>query len=402
MKKLLAILLASIMMCSLVACGNSSKTSSSVATTTASTTESSKPKTDSLNWAEYKKYDLKEDLPVKNVILMIGDGMGENMIKAAETVKGSSLVMSGLNNKTHVTTYSQSVTEGDAKFTDSAAASTAISTGVKTYNQCIGVDKNGKKLETICEYAMNHNMKTGLVDRHYVCHATPAGMIAHNESRSNYQQILREMVSSGVNVMLGGGSQYYTESKKIQKATKDNGYKYIDKENDLLTLKKGDDKILGMFAYDNMGPANMTPSLTTMTSKAIELLDNDNGFFMMVEGSNIDVFEAKQDMNSTIEQMQAFDHTVNYVLDWAEKNPGTLVIVTADHETGGVKLPSNPTAKDINNSCFTSGGEHTNTNVLLMSGGAQASGICKNKLIDNTDIAKYMRKVISSNHKEVK
>lgn len=399
MKKLLALLLATVMACSICACsGAQSNTSQTMAEASASTVaETTQPlaETDNLKWVDYAQYNLKEDVPVKNVVLMIGDGMGENIIKAAETVKGSKLVMSGLQNKTYVTTYSQSVTDGQAEFTDSAASATAISTGVKTYNKYIGVDKDGNKLETICEYAKSFNMKTGLVDRHYVCHATPAGMAAHNDYRENYQQIMREMVNMNINVMFGGGEQFYKNSPKVKTAVQDNNYKYVNSETELLNLTNADEKVLGMFAYDNMGAADMTPTLTTMTSKALELLDNDNGFFLMVEGSNIDVYEAKQDMNSTIEQMKAFDQTVDYVLQWAEKNPGTLVIVTADHETGGVTLPDNPTPQDINNSCFTSGGEHTNTNVLLMAGGAQAAGICKDELIDNTDIAKYMRKVIA-------
>lgn len=399
MKKIIASLLAIIMIGSFAACSggnNSSKENATTATSTVpETTAALLADTDKLEWSDFAQYDLQEDVPVKNIILMIGDGMGENIIKAAEVVKGDKLVMSGLDNKTYVTTYSQSVTDGAAEFTDSAASSTAISTGVKTYNGSIGVDKNGKKLETMCEFAQKQKMKTGLVVRHYVCHATPAGMVAHNESRSNYQQILKEMVKSNTNVMFGGGSQYYKNSTKVQKTVSDNGYKYITDESQLQNLKKTDDKILGMFAYDNMGPAEKTPSLTTMTSKALDILDNDKGFFMMVEGSNIDVYEAKQDMDETIKQVEAFDQTVNYVLNWAQKNPGTLVIVTADHETGGVKLPSNPTPKDINNDCFTSGGEHTNTNVLLMAGGAQSKELCKNKKIDNTDIAKYMRKVLT-------
>ena len=114
----------------------------------------------------------------------------------------------------------------------------------------------------------------------------------------------------------------------------------------------------------------------------------------MVEGSNIDVSEAELDMEDTIKQVQAFDQSVDYVMNWAESHPGTLVIVTADHETGGVKIPKNATAEDINDHCFTSGGDHTNTNVLLMADGAKSAGICKDKLIDNTDIAKYMRKVL--------
>ncbi len=408
MKKILSVLLAAVMVCSFCACSNSKSdstadTAASVQTTTEQPAKDNADKisaeTDVLEWVDYAEYNLDEDVPVKNIILMIGDGMGENIIKASEVVKGDKLVMSGLKNKTHVTTYSQSVADGYAEFTDSAASATAISTGYKTYNGCIGVDPDGNELETICEFAQSLGLKTGLVDRHYVCHATPAGMAAHNTSRENYPQILREMINSNINVMFGGGEKYYKNSKKVQSAVDENGYKYITDEKQLLELTADDDKVLGLFAYDNMDKADKWPSLTTMTSKALEMLDNDNGFFLMVEGSNIDVFESEEDMESTLEQMQAFDHSVDYVLKWAQEHVGTLVIVTADHETGGVKLPDNPKPEDINNSCFTSGGEHTNTDVLLMAGGAQSAGICEKELIDNTDIAKYMRKVLNESHK---
>lgn len=403
MKKILAVLLASVMLCSLCSCStsndSSSDTSTQATTVSAEDQASDLADTDVLEWVEYKEYNLEEDVPVKNIILMIGDGMGINTIKAAEVVKGDKLVMSGLKNQTEVTTASQSVLDGYADFTDSAASATAISTGYKTYNGSIGVDKDGNDLETICEFAKKFDMKTGLVDRHYVCHATPAGMAAHNYSRENYPQLLRDMIKSDVNVMFGGGSQYYNTSKKVQDSVSTNGYKYITEEKDLLNLTAKDDKVLGMFAYQNMEEADIWPSLTTMTSKALEILDNDKGFFLMVEGSNIDVDAAQLDMEGTMKQMQAFDHSVNYVLDWAEDHPGTLVIVTADHETGGIEIPENATAKDINNDCFTSGGEHTNRNVLLMAGGAQSKGFAEKDVIDNTDIAKYMRKVLNDSHK---
>ena len=266
-------------------------------------------------------------------------------------------------------------------------------------NEPIGVDKDGNSLETICEFAQKYDMKTGLVDRHYVCHATPAGMAAHNSNRGNYVQILRDMAKTGVNVMFGGGEQYYKDSNKTKNYINEKGYKFIDTEEQLLALDGSDDKVLGMFAYENMKNAYREPTLTTMTSKALDLLDNDKGFFLMVEGSNIDVCESEQDMKGTIEQMMAFDHTVDYVLNWAQQHPGTLVLVTADHETGGVQIPDNATADDINNDCFTSDGEHTNTNVLLMAGGAQSAEICSSDVIDNTDIAKYMRKVLTDSHK---
>ena len=406
MKKLLAVLMSAAILASFAACSNDAASNSKTEQTTSQSsaneavqTTSPSVETDNVDWVPFKEYSLDSDSKVKNIILMIGDGMGENIIKAAEIVKGDKLIMSGLPNQTHVTTYSQSVTSGEAEFTDSAAAATALSTGVKTYNQCIGVDKDGNSLETICEFAQKYDMKTGLVDRHYVCHATPAGMAAHNSNRGNYVQILRDMAKTGVNVMFGGGEQYYKDSNKTKNYINEKGYKFIDTEEQLLALDGSDDKVLGMFAYENMKNAYREPTLTTMTSKAIDLLDNDKGFFLMVEGSNIDVCESEQDMKGTIEQMMAFDHTVDYVLNWAQQHQGTLVLVTADHETGGVQIPDNATADDINNDCFTSDGEHTNTNVLLMAGGAQSAEICSSDVIDNTDIAKYMRKVLTDSHK---
>lgn len=403
MKKLLSVLLALAMVCSFAACSssNSSQTTETTVSSqseTSAETVSTEDNKEKLEWVDYAEYNLEEDVHAKNVILMIGDGMGKNIIKASEIVKGDKLVMSGMKYRTDVTTYSQSVTNGYAKFTDSAASATAMSTGYKTLNGCVGVDPDGNKLETICEYAQSFDMETGLVARQVVSHATPAGMVAHNSSRDNYPQILREMVKANVNVMFGGGSQYYT-NPKVKKTIDDNKYKYITKVDELDALNKDDDKVLGMFAYDNMGAPDMAPSLTKMTSKALDMLDNDKGFFLMVEGSNIDTYESKCDMETTLGQMQDFDKAVDYVLEWAEKHPGTLVIVTADHETGGVTLPDNPKPEDINDSCFTSDGEHTNTDVWLFASGAQSKELCKKDVIDNTDIAKYMRKVIEDSHK---
>ena len=403
MKKLLSVLLTLAMVCSFAACSssNSSQTTETTVSSqseTSAETVSTEDNKEKLEWVDYTEYNLEEDVPAKNVILMIGDGMGKNIIKASEIVKGDKLVMSGMKYRTDVTTYSQSVTNGYAKFTDSAASATAMSTGYKTLNGCVGVDPDGNKLETICEYAQSFDMETGLVARQVVSHATPAGMVAHNSSRDNYPQILREMVKANVNVMFGGGSQYYT-NPKVKKTIDDNKYKYITKVDELEALNKDDDKVLGMFAYDNMGAPDMAPSLTKMTSKALDMLDNDKGFFLMVEGSNIDTYESKCDMETTLGQMQDFDKAVDYVLGWAEKHPGTLVIVTADHETGGVTLPDNPKPEDINDSCFTSDGEHTNSDVWLFASGAQSKELCKKDVIDNTDIAKYMRKVIEDSHK---
>lgn len=405
MKKLLSALIAIAMLCSFTACapsqgnGSSDAPSASQIEVQTETQAAEEPEVEKLEWVDFAQYSLEEDVPAKNIILLIGDGMGKNIIKASEVVKGDKLVMSGMPHSTTVTTYSQSVTDGKAEYTDSAASATAISAGVKTTNEALGVDPDGEDVETICEFAQKLGMKTGLVARQIMCHATPAGMVIHNTSRGSYPKIMLDMVRSDVDVMFGGGSQYYSEYTKIQSAVSEHKYKYITTGNELKSLSTADGKVLGLFSYDNMGAADMSPSLMKMTAKSLELLDNDKGFFLMVEGSNIDSYEHKSDMETVLGQMQGFDETVDYVLKWAQEHPGTLVIVTADHETGGVQLPENPKPEDINNTCFTSDGKHTNADVPLMASGAQSAGLCEKELIDNTDIAKYMRKVLSESHK---
>lgn len=392
-KRYLCIGLCAALLAMLCAC--SAQTSENIAETTAvtETTASSEElslDTYVLEWVDYKTYNLDADAEVKNVILMIGDGMGENTIKAAEIVKGDSLVMSGLPVSVHVNTDSLDGT------TDSAASSTAMSCGIKTHNKFLGVDGNHEPVETMCEFAMAKGMKTGLVVTQIIPHATPAGMAVHLDSRSMYNVILKQMINSEIDVMLGGGSEYYT--KKIESMCSDIGYKYVDKEEDLINAT-ADRKLLGMFAYANI-VAGKTPSLATMTEKSLELLDNDNGFFLMVEGSDIDVFASQLKMESTMKEMMSFDKSVDVVLKWAEKHPGTLVIVCADHETGGVKIPENATAEDINDDCFTSDGEHTDTPIKLMAGGAQCESLFDSDTIDNTDISKAIRKVLNDTYGE--
>ncbi len=396
MKRFLGILLSILMLTSFCACQSSPATESTADTTASTTQEVTAPllETDILEWVDYAQYSLETDVPVKNVILMIGDGMGENIIKASEVVKGDKLVMQGIENKVYARTDSLSGT------TDSAASSTALSCGIKTTNSYLGVDENGEPVETMVEFAKAKNMKTGLVVTQVMPHATPAGMVCHFNARSVYNTLLKQMINANVDVLFGGGNQYYRGSAKT--AAETNEYQYISEGKDLQTLT-ADKKALGLFAYESIN-GDMTPSLATMTEKALDLLNNDNGFFLMVEGSNIDVQEHDSDMESTLKEMQSFDKAVNSVLAWAEKNPGTLVIVTADHETGGVTLPTELTPENINNDCFTSDGEHTNANVLVMFAGAQSDKLFTEDVIENTDISLAIRNQLNQTYgeKEVK
>lgn len=399
-KRILAVILAVLICISITACGNTDTTQpstqpvSTVEATTPPPTQtliSEESPLDILEWVECNGYELDESQPVKNIILMIGDGMGENIITNAEIVKGSPLATSFMPYTCHVGTDSLDGT------TDSAAASTAISCGIKTDNESIGVDKDDNPVETIVEFSKARGLKTGLVATHLIPHATPAGMVAHHNYRNDFNTIMKQMIKANVDVMFGGGGEY-ADTPKMQTRIEDGGYKYITTTEEMSTLSKGM-TAFGCFAYHDLN-SEETPSLTTMTSKALELLENDNGFFLMVEASHIDIFEAEQDMDKTLIEMQAFDKAIDYVLTWAQDNPGTLVIVTADHETGGVLVPESGKAEDVNNSCFTSEGEHTSTDVMLFAAGAQAGNLFTKDRIENTEISAIMRKALNDTYGE--
>lgn len=375
-------------------CGNETtpvETTSAIIAQPATEATIAEVQKDQLSFVPYKEYNLEEDTEVKNIILMIGDGMGENIIENAEIVKGDKLAMRGMPAKCYVTTNSLDGT------TDSAAASTAMSCGVKTHNKYIGVDENRQAVETMVEFAKAKGLKTGLVATQIIPHATPAGMAAHVENRNIYNVILKQMINAKVDVLYGGGSEY-SDTAKMQKRIENAGYTYI-KTADELYNNDLETPVIGAFNWGGMYAGGL-PSLTDMTASALELLDGEEGFFLMVEESYIDITEADLDMEGTIKEMQVFDKCIDYTLSWAEEHPGTLVIVTADHETGGVIVPEDKKPENVNNDCFTSGGEHTSTNVALFAAGAKASELFNKDVIDNTDIAKLMRKALNETYGE--
>ncbi|MDO5124545.1 MAG: alkaline phosphatase [Eubacteriales bacterium] len=394
MRKLLALLLVLMTAIGITACTKGDADITQPTTDVITTAETTAPEIESdlLNWAECTEYSFDEDEQVKNIILLIGDGMGENIIKNAEIVKGEKLSMQNMPHSCFVSTDSLSGT------TDSAAASTAISCGIKTTNKFLGMDENRVPVETICEFAKARGMKTGLVATQIISHATPAGMATHYDYRDMYNGITKDMINMEIEVLLGGGSEY-TDTAKNQQRIKDHGYTYVKTSEELTAVPGDTEKLIGAFAYNEFS-SKYNPSLTTMTTKALEILEGEEGFFLMVEASHIDMFESKLDMDSTITEMQAFDKCIDYTLRWAQEHPGTLVIVTADHETGGVTVPESGKAEDVNKDCFTSGGEHTSADVLLFSAGAQSGKLFSEDRIDNTDIAKIMRKALNDTYGE--
>ncbi|TSA35659.1 MAG: alkaline phosphatase [Porphyromonadaceae bacterium] len=274
--------------------------------------------------------------PVKNIILMIGDGMGTSEIYAGYTCNHGHLNLERIRNIGFSKTYSTSYV------TDSGAGGTAISTGNKTYNGAIGVDSTGKPVKTILEWAEEKGKATGLIATCAITHATPASFISHQANRSDYELIADDFLKTDIDVFIGGGRDHFQKRKDSVDLTlklRDKGYTVAYTIEDIKNVQKG--PVAGLLAPVHQpkwleGRGNQ---LTESVNEAIRLLVSDkDGFFLMVEGSQIDWGGHANDINYLATEMVDFDNAIGAVLDFALKNGETLVIVTADHETGGLGL----------------------------------------------------------------
>lgn len=282
------------------------------------------------------------DQKIKNVIVLIGDGMGFGHMELARLVEygaQGSLHMQMLDNTAFVTTNAY-----DNIVTDSAAAGTAIATGTKTNNGAVGVDADGLEVDSMADYFKSMNKSIGIISTNTVYDATPATFGASAESRSDKAEIVRDMLAEGWDVILGGGTKYFGEAKQdgvdyIEKY-KEAGYAYVSTLNELNTMDDTD-KLLGLFSYDYMNykadkeeNESTEPNLVEMTRAALSVLEKDNdGFFLMSEGARIDHAAHAADGTGIWLETIEFDNTVKLCMDWAADRDDTLIIVTADHQT---------------------------------------------------------------------
>ncbi len=278
---------------------------------------------------------------VQNVILLIGDGMGEMHLDMTEELRDVSLAINTMPQKGYSMTYS-----ANKKVTDSAAGGTALACGVKTANSMIGMywteapDYNrpeGSYPKNITELCMENGMKTGVITTDKLSGATPGAFTAHVEDRDYDEEITAWQIRSGIDIIWGKTPKTLTPEQVTEA-----GYTHISTIDEMNALA-GCEKSYGMFTsnlYHTYNTNEYTPTLSQMTAKAIELLDTDNrnGFFLMVEGAHIDKKAHDQDEEGSAEALEEFDNAVELALDFAEKDGQTLVVVTADHETGGVVL----------------------------------------------------------------
>ncbi|HPR60446.1 MAG TPA: alkaline phosphatase, partial [Prolixibacteraceae bacterium] len=273
----------------------------------------------------------------KNVIVFIGDGMGVSHVFASLTANKGQLY---LKNFKHI--GFQTTASATNYITDSAAAGTALSTGTKTYDAAIGVNTDTIALENIRVKLEEKGLATGVVSTSAITHATPAAFVAHQPYRYMYEAIAADFLKTNIDLFIGGGYDHFTkreDGRNLVDELKDKGYQVVTETKDLNKIKSG--KLAALVANEHTpkvldGRGNM---LETATETAIRVLSNDNdGFFVMIEASQIDWGGHANSTPYIVSETLDLDKAVGKALAFAAENKETLVIVTADHETGGMAI----------------------------------------------------------------
>ncbi|MGW9526951.1 alkaline phosphatase [Paenibacillus terrae] len=306
----------------------------------------------------------EKDTSIKNVIILIPDGMANDATALARWYKGSSLTLDSMASGM-VRTHS-----ADAPIADSAPAGTAFATGHKSHTGYVGVLPDEatmpgeqaiaagdakKPVASILEASKLAGKSTGIIATSEIMHATPADFTAHYPDRKNYDALSMQQAYNGVDVVLGGGGKFLEASERkdgqdLIAQIKDQGYDFVTTPEGL--KKSTSSKLWGSFApealaYDMDRDASKEPSLAEMTTKAIDVLSkNDKGFFLMVEGSKVDWAAHANDPTGIISDVLSFDDAVKVALDYAKQNQNTVVVAVTDHGNGGLTIGSSNTTSN--------------------------------------------------------
>tara|TARA_B100001175_G_scaffold12_1_gene16 strand:+ start:2780 stop:3922 length:1143 start_codon:yes stop_codon:yes gene_type:complete len=281
---------------------------------------------------EIKSFDDSE-IP-KNIILVVGDGAGLNQIMISRIAEGGldyKLAIDQLPHQGLVLTHAY-----ENIITDSAAAATAWATGFKTKNRYLSLTPENKILKTIPEMLSKKGYSSGLVATSSITHATPAAFYAHIDSRYKEVEIASQLLNSPIDVALGGGQEFF----EIGKVTE--SYNLLTEKSSLNDDFSNSNKILGLFDKDGIVRSSEKPSQRDMTNFALTRLLNNTvqceGFFLMTEGSQIDWAAHDNNVTMMIEEFKDFDLTIKDLVNFTSENEQTLLIITADHETGGLQI----------------------------------------------------------------
>lgn len=381
MKQILSLLLSVLLLLSLCACGGSPASG-----------PATEPATEPFVWYHSGPIDIDEQTLLdaagatytqpKNVIIMIADGMGlndmENARRLADGKFSYGLAMDLLPVKGTCATAS-----ADNAVTDSAAAATALSSGTKTNNSMIGLAPDGTPTKNVCEIAREQGKKIGIVTNDDMTGATPTGFLVHNTSRDDSVALWDLMVQAAPDVLIGNGDYALREVglSTPSLTALENAIVAPDFTRFITGLDSDADKpFIGFLATNVYETDNM---LAYCTEIALNRLENENGFFLMVEGCGTDKTGHKNNANGKLRSLITFDRAVAVAMQYCLENPDTVLIVTADHECGGVSL-----ADSVDTITFSTT-EHTGLDVALLALGYGTDAF-HGKVSDNTDIAKFM------------
>lgn len=288
---------------------------------------------------------------VKNVIFLIGDGMGVSYTTAYRSMKddpATKLIEETAFDPHLVGQQMTHPEDPDQNITDSASSATAMAAGIKTYNNAIAVDNDESEVKTVLEAAKEKGKATGLVATSEITHATPASFGAHDISRKNMNAIADDYYDELINgehkvdVLLGGGTSLFDRTDRdLTEEFQNDGYGYVTNKQEL--LENEDAQVIGLFAPAGMPKMidreDSAPSLEEMTKSAIDRLKQDkDGFFLMVEGSQVDWAGHDNDIVGAMSEMEDFEKAYAAAIEFAKKDKHTLVIATADHSTGGFSI----------------------------------------------------------------
>ncbi len=332
-----------------------------------------------------------QDNTPPNIILMIGDGMGLTQISAGMYANNNNTVLEEFSYVGLSKTYA-----ANQLITDSAASGTAMATGVKTYNGVLGIDPKNIQHKSILEICHELGYATGLLATSSIVHATPASFYAKVLSRDMYEEIALQLSQHQVDLFVGGGKKFFEDREDGRNLKKEmSGYEFVNSIND---FKKSTAKKIGFLTYDKEPPSligGREPALDELTSLSLEKMSAlGKPFFMMVEGSQIDWGGHDNDASYVISEFKEFDAAIRKVLEFAKADGNTLVIVTADHETGGMAISGGTIEKGRIKAKFTTGG-HSAAMVPVFSYGPNSnvfSGIYENTAIFNKMQATVTRK----------
>ncbi len=330
--------------------------------------------------------ELPKPKKAKNVIFLIGDGMGLTQITAGLYSNGNRLNLE----KFPVVGLHKNYASNNL-ITDSAAGATAFACGKKTYNGAVGVDPKKNPMPTILEIAEENGFSTGLLTTSTIVHATPASFIAHQPQRKMYEEIAADFLTTEIDIFIGGGKKFFDRREKddrnLYKELEEKGYVVSDYfKEELDSIQIDPERNFAYFTADKdpLPKAQGREYLPTASKKAMNFLNEkaQKGFFLMIEGAQIDWGGHANNSDYIISEMLEFDEVVGAALEFAKNNKRTLVVVTADHETGGYAI--NPGSKmDSLVTGFTSD-YHTATMVPVFAYGPGAEAF--SGIYENTEI----------------